>query len=90
MRVSLVMETIHFPDEVRSEGDVPNVPSDENVTKKELDTAILLIDQLTTEFDASKYKDEYRTALLELIEAKQSGQEFVTSKERKQNQTLRT
>ncbi|WP_338469521.1 Ku protein [Niallia sp. XMNu-256] len=79
---TLVMETIHFPDEVRLAGDVPNVPTEENVTEKELDTAILLIDQLTTEFDASKYTDEYRNALLDLIEAKRTGQEVVTSKEK--------
>ena len=45
---SLVMETIHFPDEVRSAADVPNVPAEDKVTEKELDTAIMLIDQLTT------------------------------------------
>ena len=71
---TLVMETIHFPDEVRSAMDVPNVPSEDKVTKKELDTAILLIDQLTTEFDPTKYHDEYRTALMELIESKRTGE----------------
>ncbi|MEH7245171.1 Ku protein [Neobacillus niacini] len=75
---TLVMETIHFPDEVRSAGDVPNVPSDDKVTEKELVTAIMLIDQLTTEFEPAKYTDEYRTALLELIESKRTGQETVT------------
>jgi DNA end-binding protein Ku len=75
---TLVMETIHFPDEVRRAGDVPNVPSDDKVTDKELDTAIMLIDQLTSEFEPEKYTDEYRTALLELIESKRSGQETVT------------
>lgn len=75
---TLVMETIHFPDEVRSAGDVPNVPSDDKVTEKELVTAIMLIDQLTTEFEPEKYTDEYRTALLELIESKRTGQETVT------------
>ncbi|MBN6885704.1 DNA end-binding protein Ku [Cytobacillus horneckiae] len=75
---TLVMETIHFPDEVRKAEDVPNVPADENVTKKELDTAILLIDQLTTEFSPDKYTDDYRTALLELIESKRTGEEIVT------------
>ncbi|WP_394231653.1 Ku protein [Niallia oryzisoli] len=79
---TLVMETIHFPDEVRPAIDVPNVPLEDKVTKKELDTAIMLIDQLTTEFDASKYTDEYRTALLDLIESKRSGQEVVTSAEK--------
>jgi DNA end-binding protein Ku len=75
---TLVMETIHFPDEVRRAGDVPNVPSDDKVTDKELDTAIMLIDQLTSEFEPEKYTDEYRTALLELIESKRTGQETVT------------
>lgn len=79
---TLVMETIHYPDEVRKAVDVPNVPTDDKVTKKELDTAILLIDQLTTDFEVEKYTDEYRTALIELIEAKRSGKEIVTTVEK--------
>ncbi|WNS73848.1 Ku protein [Bacillus sp. DTU_2020_1000418_1_SI_GHA_SEK_038] len=75
---TLVMETIHYPDEVRKAEDVPNVPAEDKVTKKEIDTAILLIDQLTTEFEPEKYTDEYRTALLELIESKRTGKEIVT------------
>lgn len=86
---TLVMETIHFPDEVRSAGDVPNVPTEEKVTKKELDTAILLIDQLTTDFTPEKYTDEYRSALQQLIESKRTGQEVVTpvESEKKSNVT---
>lgn len=76
---TLVMETIHYPDEVRKVSDVPNVPQEEKVTKKEIDTAILLIDQLTTEFDPAKYTDEYRTALLDLIQAKREGEQLVTA-----------
>ncbi|WHY84284.1 Ku protein [Neobacillus novalis] len=76
---TLVMETIHYPDEVRKSGDVPNVPAENKVIKKELDTAILLIDQLTSEFEPEKYTDEYRTALLELIESKRNGKETVTA-----------
>jgi DNA end-binding protein Ku len=76
---TLVMETIHFPDEVRKAGDVPNVPNEDKVTEKELETAIMLIDQLTSEFDPTKYTDDYRTALLELIESKRNGQETVTA-----------
>jgi DNA end-binding protein Ku len=79
---TLVMETIHFPDEVRKTVDVPNVPADDKVTEKELETAIMLIDQLTTEFEPDKYKDDYRTALLELIEAKRTGKELVTPTEK--------
>jgi DNA end-binding protein Ku len=75
----LVMETIHYPDEVRKAGDVPSVPAEDKVTERELATAIMLIDQLTTDFEPEKYTDEYRTALLELIESKRSGQETVSA-----------
>ncbi|GAB2551656.1 non-homologous end joining protein Ku [Gracilibacillus alcaliphilus] len=73
---AIVVETIHYPDEVRAVGDVPNVPSQESVNAKELDTAKLLIDQLTTEFEPEKYKDDYRTALMEFIEAKKNNEEI--------------
>lgn len=73
---AIVVETIHYPDEVRSVSDVPNVPEQAEVGKKELDTAKLLIDQLTTEFEPEKYTDDYRTALLELIEAKKNNEEI--------------
>ncbi|WP_368654997.1 Ku protein [Ornithinibacillus sp. 4-3] len=73
---AIVVETIHYPDEVRNVKDVPNVPNKESVMKKELDTAKMLIDQLTTEFEPEKYKDDYRTALMELIEAKKNNEEI--------------
>lgn len=79
---TLVLETIHFPDEVRKAADVPNVPAEDKVTHKELDTAVLLINQLTTKFEPDKYHDEYRNALLELIEEKRKGAEAVTPAEK--------
>ena len=78
---TLLMETIHFPDEVRNVEEVPNIPSAESVIQKELDTALMLVEQLTTTFDAAKYTDEYRSALMELIEEKKSS-ETVTPSEK--------
>ncbi|MCM3760815.1 Ku protein [Alkalihalobacillus oceani] len=78
---TLLMETIHFPDEVRKVEDVPNTPSDQELSKKEVDTALLLIDQLTTSFDPTKYEDDYRTALMVLIEEKRTGKQTVHPKE---------
>ncbi|MEJ9212424.1 Ku protein [Bacillus smithii] len=75
---TLLMETIHYPDEVRNAEEVPNVPAKDNITKKELDTALLLIDQLTTPFEPEKYEDEYRNRLMELIESKRTGEDLVT------------
>ena len=80
---ALVMETIHFPDEVRSVSDVPNLPSADTLVQKELDTALLLVEQLTTEFTPEKYSDEYRTALMELIEEKKAGSTVTASEARR-------
>ena len=79
---TLLMETIHFPDEVRKASEVPNIPSADNVSKKEIDTAILLIDQLTTTFQPVAYQDDFRLRVLELVEAKRTGKELVTVKEK--------
>ncbi|ARK31198.1 non-homologous end joining protein Ku [Halalkalibacter krulwichiae] len=80
---TLLMETIHFPDEVRHVEDVPNVPAEQLVVQKELDTALMLVDQLTTTFDPNKYNDDYRTALMDLIEEKKTGKHTVTTTEKK-------
>jgi DNA end-binding protein Ku len=68
----LILETIHYPDEVRSITQVPNLPLEEQVTiqTKELIAASTLINQLTVPFVPQDYTDEYRTALLDLIETK--------------------
>lgn len=73
---ALVMETIHYPDEVRSVNDVPSVDA---IVQKELDTALMLVEQLTTAFDPTKYTDEYRTALMELIEEKKANSTVTVS-----------
>lgn len=68
----LILETIHYPNEVRSIKQVPNLPPEEQVTiqMKELIAASTLINQLTVPFVPEDYTDEYRTALLDLIETK--------------------
>ncbi|HLR71284.1 MAG TPA: Ku protein [Pseudogracilibacillus sp.] len=78
---TLVVETVHYPDEVRNVEDVPNVPDEVETVKKELDTAKLLIEQLSTAFDPDKYQDDYRTALLALIEEKKNKNETITAGE---------
>ena len=79
---TIVMETIHYPDEVRNAKDVPNVPEKSELSKKELDTAILLIDQLTAEFNPEEFHDEYREAVLQFLEGKRTGEQVVTPKEK--------
>ncbi|WP_096154964.1 MULTISPECIES: non-homologous end joining protein Ku [Bacillus] len=75
----LIMETIHYPDEVRNVKDVPSVPEKTDVNEQELKTAIMLIDQLTTEFEPDKYEDDYREAILTLIESKITNEQGTTT-----------
>ncbi|GGD01203.1 non-homologous end joining protein Ku [Pontibacillus salipaludis] len=76
---TLVMETIHYPDEVRDVKEVPNVPEETELGKKELETAKTLVEQLTSDFDPEQYKDDYRQALLDLIEAKKNNEDISTA-----------
>ncbi|WP_185184281.1 Ku protein [Bacillus subtilis] len=71
----IVMESIHYPDEVRSAAHVPGVPDQSNVNDKELQTAITLIDELTAEFEPEKYEDTYRQALLQRVNDKLENKE---------------
>ncbi|HCS73490.1 MAG TPA: Ku protein [Clostridiales bacterium] len=75
----LVMETIFYPDEVRDIAQVPNVPASGKVEvdEKELSMANQLIENLTTSFDPTKYTDEYRKELMDLINKKIEGDEIV-------------
>jgi DNA end-binding protein Ku len=77
----LAMETMLFSDEVVSPDDVADMPEGKKpkVSKKEVDMAQQLIDSLTTEFDPSQYRDEYRDAVLEMIERKAEGHEIEIS-----------
>lgn len=72
----IAMETIFYPDEIRPVSQVPNLPQSSAVNDKELTMAKMLIDQLTTPFEPEKYKDNYRSALLEAIEHKIAGEEI--------------
>jgi DNA end-binding protein Ku len=71
---TLLLETLHYPDEIRErEMTAPHV----QVNERELAVAATLVDALAEPFDPSKYKDHYREALLELIEAKTEGRKVV-------------
>lgn len=65
----LVLETLHFSDEIRSTSDLPDT-SDIVLTKKEKEMALSLIEHMTNEFNPSSYHDEYREKLEKLIKTK--------------------
>ena len=77
---TLVLETMYYPDEIRSTGELALPGEETAVADRELDMARSLVDMLTAEFDPSQYRDEYRLALLEVIERKAAGQEIARPK----------
>lgn len=84
----LVMETIHYPDEVRDANIVPGVPGSIELPEKELQMAQQLIENLTTEFKPEQYQDEYRHAVETAIEKKISGQEVVEAPVRRPEKVI--
>jgi DNA end-binding protein Ku len=75
----LMLETLYYPDEIRT-ADLPAAP-DVLLSPQELNMALTLVEMLEEPFDAKKYHDGYREALLEMIEAKANGQEVVATPE---------
>ncbi|MCV2868288.1 Ku protein [Defluviimonas sp. WL0002] len=67
----LLLETLHYADELRDAEPMFNQIEDETADKELLEVATSLIDRKTAPFDASSYSDSYATALGELLEAKQ-------------------
>ncbi|WP_068615154.1 non-homologous end joining protein Ku [Paenibacillus tuaregi] len=76
MEGCLAIETIFYPDEIRPISQVPNLPEAAGVNDKELGMAKVLIEQLSTPFEPSKYTDDYRESLMNLIQHKIAGEEI--------------
>src|SRR5829696_6726423 len=74
----LMMETMIFHDEVVPHDDLDDLPEskDLKVSDREVKMAQQLIDSLSSDFDPSQYRDEYRDKVLELIERKAQGEEI--------------
>jgi DNA end-binding protein Ku len=68
----LVISRIRFAQEIRESSEI-QVPSDVTIPKKEMDVALALIKQYTSDFDIEKYKDTYTAELLKIIKAKAKG-----------------
>jgi DNA end-binding protein Ku len=66
---ALLLELMHFADELADPGELefPKLPA---VGKNEIAMAKTLVGQMTAKWDPHKYKDEYKTAVLKLIEKK--------------------
>jgi DNA end-binding protein Ku len=78
----LTMETMLFADELVPSDRLDELPDDDTrATDRELAMARQLIESQATDFDPSKYRDEYRERVLDLIERKAQGEDISTQPE---------
>lgn len=71
---TMLLTTLHWPDEVRATDEL-NLPEDEiDIKPSERKMAEQLVASMTGEFDASEYHDDYREALMAVIERKVAGE----------------
>jgi len=77
---ALLMNTLHWPDEIRSTEDL-DVPEDVKVSPAELKMAENLVGMMATAFEPQEYKDEYKQAVLKLVEAKVQKKEIIEAPE---------
>jgi DNA end-binding protein Ku len=66
----LVLETMYYADEVRQP---EKVDGKVQLRKPEVEMAKSLVENLSAQFDPTKYDDTYRKELLELLRAKEAG-----------------
>lgn len=65
----LILELMHFAHEVLEPESLKSA-AEKEVSPKELEMAKTLIETMTTEWEPTKYKDQYQAAVMEMIEEK--------------------
>jgi DNA end-binding protein Ku len=69
LKHALVLELMHFAEEL-ADGEKLNLPKKTEVGKREKEMAEALVKSMTSKWDPEKYHDDYREALMEVIEEK--------------------
>lgn len=67
---AIVLVQIRFEQDLRDPDELKLPGRNISISKKELDMAMTIIDQLTDKFEPEKYKDTYKEELLKLIKKK--------------------
>jgi len=70
---TMLLTTLHWPDEIRSTKELDLPEEEPDFKPAELAMAKQLVSAMTGEFEPEKYRDEYRDALMQVIEAKIEG-----------------
>jgi DNA end-binding protein Ku len=81
---ALTLTTMRFHDEVRPASEIAGEIDGAKATRKQVDQAVAVIEELSVPFDPRRYRDEHRAHLLRIIKSKQKGEKIaapVTSEE---------
>ena len=80
---ALVLELMHFADELADTSKL-HIPKKVEIGEREITMAKSLIDSMSSKWNPEKYKDDYREALMEVIEEKvESGGKEIEEKPKK-------
>ncbi|MGP3979707.1 non-homologous end joining protein Ku [Streptomyces sp. KR80] len=73
----LSIHTLHWADEVRDpHREIGSLPEQTQVSDKELQTAVQLVEALSMDWDPEEYHDTYQERVMQLVEAKRTGETF--------------
>ncbi|WP_290596894.1 MULTISPECIES: Ku protein [unclassified Archaeoglobus] len=75
----LLLTQLHYIDEIRSPAEVPGWGIEIEVSEEELELAKKLVIAMKKPLKLEEYRDEYKEALMELIEAKLAGREVTVT-----------
>lgn len=72
---ALLLSTLHWPDEIRSVAELDLPDGEIEIKPAERAMARQLVEAMTAPFDPAAYRDEYREAVMAIIQAKAEGLE---------------
>jgi DNA end-binding protein Ku len=84
----LLLETMYYADEVRAPQSLDGDLGSARLQKPEVEMAKTLVENLSAPFDPTKYDDEYRKELLDLIRAKEKGAPLPEPKEEEEGEVV--
>ncbi len=82
-----VLETMYWPDEIRA-ADFDEVNAGSKVRAQEIQMARTLIENLTDEWNPEVFRDEYREALLGIVDKKVAGEEIEVVEEEQPSKVI--
>lgn len=82
----LVLHTLRFADEIVEPGDLDLPEAERPPSRKEVTMARRLVEGLTEDFEPGEFEDEYRAAVMELIERKAAGKKAPARRRKKKQQ----